>query len=94
VHGFHRGRRIPLTGSGPWLIGRESTAQVCLDFDPFVSSRHAEVRRKDDGFEVADLYSRNGTRLDWQGLDRGGQRELADGSIVGVGRSLLVFRTP
>lgn len=94
VHGFGRGRRIPLEGAGPWLIGREATAQVCLDFDPFVSSRHAEIRRDGGDFELADLYSRNGTRLDWSGLDRGGSQPLANGAIVGVGRSLLVFRTP
>lgn len=94
VHGFGRGRRIPLTGSGPWLIGREADAQVCLDFDPFVSSRHAEVRRREAAFEIGDLYSRNGTRLDWEEMDRGGQAPLENGAIVGVGRSLLVFRTP
>lgn len=94
VHGFGRGRRIPLTGSGPWLIGREGTAQVCLDFDPYISSRHAEVRRAEDGFELVDLYSRNGTRLDWEPIDRGGARPLENGAIVGVGRTLLVFRTP
>lgn len=94
VHGFGRGRRVPLTGSGPWLIGREATAQICLDFDPFVSSRHAEIRRDGDGFEVVDLYSRNGTRLDWAAVDRGGGAPLENGAILGVGRTLLVFRTP
>lgn len=94
VHGFGQGRRIPLTGSGPWLIGREKTAQVCLDFDPFVSSRHAEIRREGADFELADLYSRNGTRMDWSPLDRGGQTTLENGAILGVGRTLLVFRTP
>lgn len=95
VHGFRQGQVVPLTGGGPWMIGRETTAQVCLDYDPFVSSRHAEIRRADGpGFAVADLYSRNGTRVDGETLDRGGTAELESGTVLGIGRSLLVFRTP
>lgn len=36
--------------------------------------------------------NRNGTLLNWKPLARGGVAELKAGDVVGVGRSLLVFR--
>lgn len=95
VHGFRQGQVLPLTGQGPWMVGRDPSAHVCLDFDPFVSTRHAELRRASEGgFVLADLYSRNGTRLDGNRLDRGGEVALEPGAILGIGRTLLVFREP
>ncbi len=94
VHGLRVGHLTPLVGEGPWLIGREPNASVCLDYDPFVSTRHAEVRRTEAGFEAADLYSSNGTVLDWQPMARGGRGDLQSGAILRVGRSILVFRMP
>lgn len=95
VHGMRMGERTQLTGAGPWLIGRDPSAQLCLDYDPFVSTRHAEVRRRDEGgYEVADLYSRNGTRVDWEPVPRGQAVELVPGAVIGFGRTLVVFRRP
>jgi len=94
VHGLHIGRTVALTGSGPWLIGRDPHAAACLDYDPFVSQRHAEVRRGSAGYELADLYSSNGTFLDWKKVSRGGSERLANGDVVRIGKTLLVFRHP
>ncbi len=94
VHGLRVGHLAPLLGEGPWLVGRDPNAGLCLDYDPFVSTRHAEVRRTDTGFELADLYSSNGTVLDWQTLPRGGRAPLHTGAILRVGRTILVFRLP
>ncbi|MGB0652350.1 MAG: FHA domain-containing protein [Thermoplasmatota archaeon] len=94
VHGMRIGQTTTLLGEGPWLIGREPEATLCLDYDPFVSSRHTEVRRSADGFEVADLYSSNGTFVDWKPVERGAARVLHHGDIVRVGKSLVVFRLP
>lgn len=92
VHGMHVGRATALSGDGPWLIGRDPTAQFCLDYDPFVSTRHAEVRRVKGGFEVADMYSSNGTYVDWDALERGGARTVKNGTLIGVGKSILLVR--
>lgn len=92
VHGMRIGQTMALVGSGPWLIGRDPHASCCLDYDPFVSSRHAEVRKMADGFEVADLYSSNGTAADWKRLSRGGTQRLQNGTVVRVGKTLLLFR--
>lgn len=95
VHGQRLGQTTALTGNGPWLFGREAASAVVLDYDPFVSSRHAEVRRAaGGGFEVADLYSSNGTWLDWKRLPRGGTQKLENGGLLRVGRTLLLFRKP
>lgn len=93
VHGMRIGQTEALTGQGPWLLGRDPTATMCLDYDPFVSSRHAELRRlAGGGFEVADLYSSNGTFVDWKRIPRGTTRKLENGSVVRVGKSILLFR--
>ncbi|MGB0652353.1 MAG: FHA domain-containing protein [Thermoplasmatota archaeon] len=95
VHGMRVGTVVPLIGEGPWAIGRDPTSALCIDYDPFASTRHAEVARSDDGgFEVVDLYSSNGTTVDWQPLMRGGRRPLSSGAVIKAGRSLLVFRLP
>ena len=94
VHGMRIGQRILLQGDGPWVIGRDPAATVCVDYDVYASTRHAEVRRAPGGFALADLYSSNGTTLDWRPVQRGGQEPLPNGCIVGVGRTLLSFRKP
>lgn len=94
VHGMRIGQSSLLSGDGPWLIGREVDAPVCLDYDPFISWRHAEVRRAPGGFEVADLYSSNGTYVDWERVPRGGTKTVSNGTVLRVGRSLLLFRRP
>lgn len=94
VHGLKIGHTVPLSGEGPWLVGRDPDAPVCLDFDPFVSSKHAEVRRDGTDFAVQDLYSSNGTSVRWEELPRGGDAELGNGDVLQIGKTLLLFRTP
>ena len=94
VHGMKIGTPYPLIGSGDaWLIGRDSKAAICLDYDPFVSNRHAEVRRTPTGFVIADAFSTNGTSLNWQQLARGEVHPLKTGDVIGIGKTLLLFRS-
>lgn len=99
VKGLHEGRSFPLTGptrDGPergWVIGRRSDLAVALDYDPFVSSQNSEVTLEGGAYRLHDLRSnRNGTYLNWQRLPKGGTAALTQGDVIGVGRSLLVFR--
>ncbi len=82
------GRRVPLEDV-PVSIGRLDTCDVVLD-DPTVSRNHAEVRREGDGFEVIDLGSRNGTRVNGYGITR---QRLADGDDLLIGAVPLRFET-
>jgi pSer/pThr/pTyr-binding forkhead associated (FHA) protein len=76
-----------------WVIGRRRSLAVGLDYDPFVSQEHAEVLPVQGGFEVRDLETnKNGTSLNWEPLARGGSRLLEQGDVIGVGRTLLLFR--
>ena len=68
-------RRGPNAGSRYVLdaevtaLGRHPDSDVFLD-DITVSRRHANVRRVDGGYEVADVGSLNGTYVDHQRVDR------------------------
>lgn len=92
VHGMRVGQTIPLQGDGPWLIGRDPNSVLCLDYDPYVSHRHAEVRRTPKGFEVADALSSNGMAVDWAPAPRGGVLPLANGALLRFGKTLVLFR--
>lgn len=95
VHGMRIGETVPLRGDGPWQIGRDPQAALCLDYDPFVSQRHAEVHRDGEGgFRVADLYSSNGTYLEGDPLGRGDDAPLDPGSLLRAGKTLFLFRGP
>lgn len=96
VHGMRIGQTTVLSGAGPWLIGRDAHASVCIDYDPYASTRHAEIRRapSGNGFELADLYSSNGTFLDWKPLARGSAQRVDNGSLARIGKTLLLFRKP
>ena len=80
------GRRVPLEVPAV-SIGRLDTCDVVLD-DPTVSRNHAEVRREGDGFELVDLGSRNGTRVNGYGIVR---QRLADGDELHIGAVPLRF---
>ena len=62
-------------------IGRLDTCEVRLD-DPTVSRTHARVVRVGDAYEVQDLGSRNGTKVNGVGIAR---RPLADGDVLLIG---------
>lgn len=94
VHGLRLGQTKLLSGDGPWTIGRDPHATLCLDYDPYVSARHAEVRRMPGGFALADLYASNGTFIDWAQLERGSVRRIENGALVRIGRTLIAFRQP
>lgn len=95
VKGPDEGRAFDLSPArgGPWLVGRKRTAEVCLDFDAQVSSENALVEWDGGGHTVRDLPgSRNGTTLNLEPLPKGQPARLAHGDLVGVGRTLLLYR--
>jgi hypothetical protein len=80
----------PPGGDGPWTIGRSPACALTLDHDT-VSRRHAELRRTDDGWEVRDLGSLNGTRVNgWRVMSapvrEGDELRLGDLVVVLVAR--------
>jgi pSer/pThr/pTyr-binding forkhead associated (FHA) protein len=68
-------------------LGRHPDSDIFLD-DITVSRRHATVRRTDDGYEVSDAGSLNGTYVDHRRVDNAPLHHLAD---LQIGRYVLVF---
>ncbi|HEX5559004.1 MAG TPA: FHA domain-containing protein [Gaiellales bacterium] len=67
------------------IIGRVD-AGIMLDDDE-VSRYHAIVRVHDDGADITDLGSTNGTFVDGRRLT--GRAALADGAVIRVGQTEL-----
>ncbi len=93
VHGLNTGTRYPLTHhhKATWRLGREPRCDIRIDYDPFVSIRHAEVNAQNGHFVLTDLASRNGTQHNGTLLPRGGEAVLRHGDLVGVGRTTFLF---
>lgn len=98
VEGVQRGRTFPLRSSDltperGWIIGRNPNVQVHLTHDPYVCTENAEILPEGTGYRLMDMRSsRNGTTLNWERLRRGQSSPLRQGDVIGVGRTLLVFR--
>lgn len=72
---------------GEMIIGRTSSADICLD-DDGVSRKHAQVRVKQDGtVEVQDLNSTNGT---YHNGARIKMHQLKDGDTIQIGSTTIL----
>ena len=80
------GQRYPMTGDIT-RIGRHPDSELTLD-DITVSRRHAEISRRDDGYEILDSGSLNGTYVNQQRSDAA---VLHHGDEVQIGKFRLVF---
>ncbi len=86
VAGARQGLNVPLQGSEPLIIGRKR-GDLILD-DPLVSSAHAQIVARNDGWVIQDLGSTNGTLVDGR-LVR--ESQLRPGSEISVGSTRLVL---
>jgi hypothetical protein len=68
-------------------LGRHPDSDIFLD-DVTVSRRHAAVRRRDDGYELEDAGSLNGTYLHHERIE---SAALHDMDEVQIGRFVLTF---
>jgi adenylate cyclase len=71
------------------LIGRNEAADVFLP-DLSVSRRHCQIERTASGFQLRDLGSRSGTRLNGVGIR---ESPLRDQDTLAVGKFLLKFES-
>ena len=68
-------------------IGRDdSVALACITLDRYISRKHASLRADGTTLVLADLASRNGTRLDGRAVT---ETPLEPGERFIVGRTLL-----
>jgi len=74
-------------------IGRSTQNAVALPWDREVSRVHASIERLGDEWTlVEDGRSRNGSYIDGERVH--GRMRLSDGDAIGLGRTVLVFRSP
>ncbi len=81
------GRRIAL-GKEPATIGRLPESTVVLT-DPNASRHHAELRADGDSYELVDLDSTNGSKVNGSKVHR---QLLADGDLLTFGTITIAFR--
>lgn len=82
-------QRLPLE-QGPVTIGRKSDNRLILT-DSLSSRHHCVVEPTDGGFQVRDLKSANGTRLNGAPVF---QQTLSSGDILQVGTTRITFVDP
>lgn len=73
---------------GRTLLGRDPACAIVVD-QRAASRRHAEIRRGDDGIEIEDLSSTNGTRLNGRSI--AGPMPLADGHLIKIGSVVFQY---
>jgi pSer/pThr/pTyr-binding forkhead associated (FHA) protein len=80
-------------GAGELTIGRSATNGLALPWDSEVSRVHASIERLGGEWTfVDDGRSRNGSFLDGERVN--GRIRLRDGDTIGLGRTVVVFRSP
>src|SRR5215208_2082192 len=80
------GRRNVLSGSRV-VLGRSREADIVLQ-DPNVSRRHAELRRDDGGWQIVDLGSTNGIKVNGRRVNH---QPLSPGDQITIGVTDLTF---
>jgi hypothetical protein len=80
------GRRRILSGDAV-VLGRSRNADIVLE-DPNVSRKHAELRREDGRWAIADLGSTNGVKVNGRRVE---QAYLEPGDEIVLGTSSMQF---
>lgn len=86
ISGARQGLNVPLSATSTLIIGRKR-GDLLVD-DPMVSSSHAQIVPRDDGWVIQDLGSTNGTLVDGR-LVR--EEALRPGAEIGIGNTRLVL---
>lgn len=93
VNGPAAGSRFVLTGETTrWTLGRDEDRSLRLAHDPFISGRHAEIQQDASGHVLVDVFSANGTFLNFSRIPRGGRVPLRVGDVIGLGHTFLVYQ--
>jgi signal transduction histidine kinase/pSer/pThr/pTyr-binding forkhead associated (FHA) protein len=86
LQGRDKGKHYDLRGDS-LTLGRDHNNPIQVS-DNEISRRHAEIRKDEQGYSVADLGSSNGTFVNAEQVT---QRRLANGDRLQLGRTLLLF---
>ncbi len=81
---------IPLSEDEPIRVGRETDNDVVLS-DPRASRYHAQLRRGEEGLEIMDVGSANGTFVGSQRLEANVWHPLPTGTVAYLGDTVIAF---
>lgn len=76
-----------------WTVGRDDDRNLRLAHDPFVSGRHAELQLDNGQHVLVDVFSANGTFLNFARIPRGGRVPLRTGDVIGLGHTFVVYQS-
>lgn len=71
-------------------IGRDPNVEFPVE-EYVISRRHAKIEKREDGFYVQDLGSKNGTFLNGRPIQ---EARLQDGDKISLGTIVVVYRNP
>lgn len=93
VNGPAAGSQFPLAGEqSRWTVGRDEDRHLRLAHDPFVSGRHCEIQVDMGQHVLVDVFSANGTFLNFARIPRGGRVPLRIGDVIGLGHTYVVVQ--
>ena len=93
VNGPAAGSRFALApDQARWTLGRDEDRSLRLAHDPFISGRHAEIQKDATGHVLVDVFSANGTFLNFSRVPRGGRVPLRVGDVINLGHTFLVYQ--
>lgn len=91
VTGVAEGKKFILEGDfDEGIVGRDPDVDFPIE-EYVISRRHAQVEKRDDGFYIKDIGSKNGTYLNNKPIS---EARLQDGDRIGLGTIVLAFRNP
>jgi DNA-binding response OmpR family regulator len=91
ISGTDLARQIPVPFKGI-VLGRDDRLGPPFSTDEFVSRNHVWVRRRNDGVEVTDLGSANGTYVNGTRVRM--PTRLQDSDVLRIGRIQLKLTAP
>lgn len=91
VNGVAEGKKFILEPEfDEGIIGRDPNADFPIE-EYVISRRHARILRRDDGFYIKDVGSKNGTYLNNKPIE---EARLEDGDRISLGTITLLFHNP
>lgn len=87
LEGSNEGKNFTLATDIPILIGRSSSAHICLVDDNLVSRKHAYIICEESSLFIHDLNSKNGTYINGEKIEC--PTLLKNGDIITIGRTNL-----
>ena len=86
-------RLLSVGGASSVWIGRRSSTDVVIDWDPEVSGVHAQLDRGGEEWTLVDEgLSSNGSYVNGERVN--GRRRLRNGDVLRFGRTTMIYRDP